>query len=347
MSTAGIKRYRSEGNEEVTTKRGKKAIQEHFPSFGWNDLPKDLLHHILGFFFSRNSHVDEASIISVMLVSKHWNEVATSPALWQIPQRGSLHPVRNAFGINASSEFYCSAPTDENSFRPSSFLGFVKLESSICALAKNDMSVFRALERSTRQTFLLCVSPRNLRSKEILNHIFEKTFVCDKRGDDPQVDTDSSCPLYVMGSNCQRIILVYHDRPLVRGWSEMPWLDGQPVRQSLPAPHPCCQNNFPLHLLAMRNMPTDRISTGDWAIIVDWIFEVATCFNLGLRVVFSGMELFRRFVDGYWEETVRATSCVLSCDVTVFTQPNKVMALSCTSALAARTSSEDEISMPR
>jgi hypothetical protein len=59
------------------------------------------------------------------------------------------------------------------------------------------------------------------------------------------------------------------------------------------------------------------------------------------------MELFRRFVDGYWEETVRATSCVLSCDVTVFTQPNKVMALSCTSALAARTSSEDEISMPR
>lgn len=281
MPIAGIKRYRNENNDKVAAKRGKPCSQGQSSSSQWGNLPKDLLHHILTFFFSEDSHVDENSIISAMLVSKHWNDVATSTALWQIPQRGSQHVVQNALGINSHAEFYCNAPSDEESFRPSSFLGFVKLESAKSYLDKNDTTVFRAMERSTRKPYVLRVSQPNQRSKEVLNHIFEQPP-----------------PLYVMGSNCQRIVLVYPDGPLA-DLEEDGSRDDQVVRQSRRARLQGQHRD-----VLSREPSTDRILTDHWAIIVDWVFEIATCFNIGVQVVFSGMELFRRFVDCYWDEMV-------------------------------------------
>ena len=298
MSIAKRKRHYQEGTKGMATNQPMAASEDYSPSCGWQYLQKDLLNYVLSFFFSNDSNdVDESSILSAMLVSKHWKDAATSTSLWQIPQQGPVQlSVENAFNINLSSELYCSgASTDDTAVRrPSSFLGFVKLDSAKCKLVENDMTVYRAMERSSRQIFLFCVAPRHSRSKEVLHYIFFAG-----------ADLDNRRPIYIMGSNCQRIVLVYHDLPLqpsgpVDFQSQADLL----IRQCLHTPRPLYMREV-LYRLSVRHQTSNHpVSTAHWAIIVDWIFEVATCFEIGLHAVFSAMELFRRFVDCYWDGTV-------------------------------------------
>ena len=231
-----------------------------------------------------------------MLVSKHWNDVATSPSLWRMPYQGSFRlSIVHALKINTSSDLYCSgASVDEKTvLRPSSFLGFVKLESAKCKLGENEMTVYHAMERSSRVTFLFCVAPRHLRSKEVLNHIFfHRVHLC------PEL-------FCIMGSNWQRIVLVYRDvshHP--PGSVDFQSRADRLVQENLQTHVPSCMR-LVLHQFLGRCRPsTHPISTAHWAIIVDWVFEVAGCFDIDVAVVFSAMELFRRFLDHYFDDKV-------------------------------------------
>lgn len=334
-------------------------------SLGWKDMPRDLLHYIFSFFFADDSTnvVDETSILSMMLISKHWNEVATSHSLWTTirsnnprKRRRKMPPtelrlLRNVFHINSSIDLFCNPPAEvvdekkkkNNFFRPSSFLGFSKLESVQCTYTmkgQNDdreektedkemMTVFRVQERSTHQRFLFCVSSRQSRSKTILSHIYESKRMIDPPGEEGVVaeeervltDPTTIRPLFVFGSNCQRIVMVYPD---------LQHLGDEEEEDSSPLDFPSFANRLiqlcfskkdqsscPTQPLwgsipwdsrsgigrradSSSSSSTNLIKTRHWAAIVDWIFEVVTCFNLQPHLVFSAMELFRRFVHYLW-----------------------------------------------
>lgn len=277
------------------SRRLRRSIRKQHPtSLDISSLSPDVLHTILSFLVSESGCVDCESVISASLVCKKWRKVALSRSLWSIPTNFQGNGVHRKDSINISLSLWDSSPYDGRVGGPS-LMGFLKIR-HLEPSRGSDAIRFLARENATGKTCILSIAKSKEKSSDIIKEVFhghqveQKNFLC------PHMES--------FGRHLPRGIRVMNDR-VVR------WYEQQTVRPVTPpvsSYHRCdddVQSNdgSPMSLmlkfqstLGQRNPSRQRLRSDSWATIVDWIAEVAECFELDDETIFRAMDLVDRVV---------------------------------------------------
>jgi hypothetical protein len=289
------------------TQRQRFLVQPSEPRVLCN-LSSDTLHHIFGFFLSDAGKVDGDTLRSAMLVSKQWNEVATSTSLWKMKNASNTDPIESALCISEVDNSGDDSVSDGDE-KPErlSLVGFIKISQINDGFGDNSI-VYRAKERSQGTQCLIAVSPKNKRPNMLLNHIFEGSLF---QGGSEFLDHPEKKDAFA------RMRKHYPLRTILVGEHVVRWYEDGDMNSILPpqicvpspVPNPEVPKSFRVletlvadhrHLRSLERRQkseiTNYLSRRSWAMIVDWLVEITQCLNLERRVPFHAMELFRRFV---------------------------------------------------
>ncbi|CAJ1942626.1 unnamed protein product [Cylindrotheca closterium] len=259
-----------------------------------SSLSPDVLHTILSFLVSESGCVDCESLKSASLVCKKWREVSLSRSLWSIPTNLQGNGVHKKDSINISLSIWDSSPYDGR-IGGQSLMGFIKichLESS----KESDATRFLAKEKATGKDCILSIAKSKQKSSNMIKEVFrghqveQRHFLC------PHLES--------FDRNVPRGIRLLNDR-VVR------WYENNTVHPVTPpaTSNPRCDADFQRNddspmsqmfklqsTMGEQNPSRQRLRSDSWAMIVDWIAEVAECFDLDDETIFRTMDLVDRVV---------------------------------------------------
>jgi hypothetical protein len=264
-------------------------------------LSNDILNYVLGFFVSESGCVDGQTLRPVSLVSRKLRTVAYSSSLWSIPT--SLQNPR----LEGSDSVNASLAIRENSEGPSpreSLMGFIYIR-QLETKTESGTSRFLVKEKATGKECHLSMTKTREKSSELIKEIFQGHLIQQRKFLQPCNEED---PEYSEYHRFPRGIRMYEER-VVR------WYQKSNVRHVTPSADRTQSPKQPLqqttdqdftssisHLMTSQRTaglvdPARRhVSTDSWAMVVDWIAEVAECFDLNDVAIFQAMGYFDRVI---------------------------------------------------
>lgn len=269
-------------------------------SAGVSCLSSDVLHTVLSFLVSENGCVDGEALGSASLVCKKWREVAGSRSLWSIPTGlQGRDGARRKDSIDISLSLWDLSSYGERTAGVHSLMGFRKVR-NLEASRGSDAARFVATEKATGKGCILSISNSNEKSDDLIKEVFRAHQLEQENFLRPNA---RSCAEAV-----PRGVRILNDR-VVR------WYEHETVRSSVVTPpkkntchHHCENEDQPSHSTLMphmlkfqeslghRNPSRKHLRSDAWAMIVDWVAEVAECFNLDDETIFRAMDLVDRVV---------------------------------------------------
>eukprot|EP00980_Cylindrotheca_fusiformis_P028209 scaffold22586_cov138-Cylindrotheca_fusiformis.AAC.29 len=154
-------------------------------------------------------------------------------------------------------------------------------------------SRFLVKEKATGKECILSMTTKREKSSDMIKELFQGHRIMQGRFLQPCIENDAECSEY------QRFPrgIDMHEERVVRWYK---------TRSDCPTTPPATQQEQSdrsiSHLLSSQKAagrvdPNRQHIPGDrWAMVVDWIAEVAECFELDDAVIFQAMEYFDRFV---------------------------------------------------
>lgn len=281
-------------------------------------LSADLLHQVLLFFVSKTKVVDGESLRSSSLVCKQWREAVNLKSLWAIPSSGDLggNDKNKTQEWSVYGSLQIKEADDSDSSLQESLVGFIKLRFFGKELG------FLVRERATEEDWLICIAIDGHKSPRLIRQLYADHFELNERF--LNFDTSSSTSLsyqpYPSGICVWKGRVVLWYRPSVfcdySHETESDWLKlqearfrhfcrpiGEPILHNHDWTNMSCQavalvrHQFRLeNCCRAERSGNRRIPLNSWATIVDWVVEVAECFDLDDKTVFQAMALLDQFV---------------------------------------------------
>ena len=258
-------------------------------------LSADILHQVFKFFVSqKNNTVDGESLINLTQVCKQWKTVVDSKSLWATPAAGSVHDIdTNCCLYSVYRSLQIKEETDSISNGKSlhaSLIGFVKIK---CYGGKYPELYFFVRERATGHKLLLSINRDGQKRRSLIRELYVNHFKLKDR--------------FLLKEGISiwkgRVVQYYPLRTDVEAKSMIDQISAKRQRSSQNCEafiiQPSNSFNLVSHLINLEGvwgMDYGRFHIQGRQHVVDWMAEIAECFDLEDRIIFQAMLLFDRFI---------------------------------------------------
>ena len=258
-------------------------------------LSADILHQVFKFFVSqKNNTVDGESLINLTQVCKQWKTVVDSRSLWVAPTAGSVNDIDpNCCLYSIHRSLQIKEKTDSISNGKSlhaSLIGFVKIK---CYGGKHPELYFFVRERATGHKLLLSINRDGQKRRSLIRELYVNHFKLKDR--------------FLLKEGISiwkgRVVQYYPLGTEVEAKSMIDQISAKRQRSSQNCEafiiQPSNSFNLVSHLINLEGvwgMDYGRFHIQGRQHVVDWMAEIAECFDLEDRIIFQAMLLFDRFI---------------------------------------------------
>ncbi|MGK3740158.1 MAG: hypothetical protein ACI90V_007006 [Bacillariaceae sp.] len=257
-------------------------------------LSADILHQVFKFFVSQKTNtVDGESIINLTQVCKQWKTVVDSKSLWAAPAAGGVHGIYAnccLYSVHRSLQMKEEInPISNGKSLHASLMGFVKIK----FYGGNYPELyFFVRERATGHKLLLSINRDEQKRRSLIRELYVNHFELKDK--------------FLLKEGISiwkgRVVQYYPLRTETEAKSMINKISAKRQHSS--------QNceafiqhgdsfNLVSHLIDLEGvwgMDYGRFYIQGRQHVVDWMAEIAECFDLEDRIIFQAMLLFDRFI---------------------------------------------------